>query len=111
MFTGIIEEVGEVIEISDTGDFRTIRVRGQTVLDDLRRGSSIAVNGVCLTARSVAADGFSAEMSGETLARTSLGSLDKGALVNLERPMRGLPVRRTHRARPRRWRWAHSPLP
>ncbi len=88
MFTGIIEEVGEVIEINDTGDFRTIRVRGQTVLDDLRRGSSIAVNGVCLTARSVAADGFSAEMSGETLARTSLGSLDKGARVNLERPLR-----------------------
>jgi len=70
MFTGIIEEVGEVIEINDTGDFRTIRVRGRTVLDDLRVGSSIAVNGVCLTARSVAADGFSAEMSGETLART-----------------------------------------
>src|SRR5712691_7762874 len=61
MFTGIIEEVGEVIEINDTGDFRTIRVRGQTVLDDLRLGSSIAVNGVCLTARSVRADGFSAE--------------------------------------------------
>ncbi len=89
MFTGIIEEVGEVVEIDDTGDFRTIRVRGQSVFDDLRLGWSIAVNGVCLTVRSVATNTFTAEMSRETLDRTSLGRLGKGALVNLERPMRG----------------------
>src|SRR6185503_16277302 len=89
MFTGIIEETGEVIEIRDTGDFRTIHVRGKGVFDDLRLGSSIAVNGVCLTVRSIHADTFSAEMSRETLDRTSLGSLAKGAIVNLERPMRG----------------------
>jgi riboflavin synthase len=89
MFTGIIEEVGEVVEFSGAGDFRTIRVRGRSVFDDLRLGSSIAVNGVCLTARSIAADEFSAEMSRETLDRTSLGNLKPGALVNLERPMRG----------------------
>jgi riboflavin synthase len=88
MFTGIIEETGEVIEINDTGAFRTIVVRGTSVLDDLRLGSSIAVNGVCLTARSIQAGIFSAEMSRETLDRTSLGSLGKGAIVNLERPMR-----------------------
>jgi riboflavin synthase len=89
MFTGIIEETGEVVDINDTGDFRTIRVRGRAVFDDLRLGSSIAVNGVCLTSRSVEADTFSAEMSHETLARTSLGNLARGAIVNLERPMRG----------------------
>ena len=89
MFTGIIEETGEVIDINDTGDFRTIRVRGRAVFDDLRLGSSIAVNGVCLTSRSVEANTFSAEMSHETLARTSLGNLARGAIVNLERPMRG----------------------
>ena len=88
MFTGIIEETGEVVEIRDSGAFRTILVRGATVLDDLRLGSSIAVNGVCLTARSIDAKIFSAEMSRETLDRTSLGSLAKGAIVNLERPMR-----------------------
>jgi riboflavin synthase len=89
MFTGIIEEIGEVMEIRDSGGFRTIHVRGKAVFDDLRLGSSIAVNGVCLTARSIAANTFSAEMSRETLDRTSLGNLTHGAIVNLERPMRG----------------------
>src|SRR5436190_292991 len=89
MFTGMIEEVGEIIAVSGAGDFRTIRVQGRTVMDDLRVGSSIAVNGVCLTARSVNETSFSAEMSRETLDRTSLGRLGKGAIVNLERPMRG----------------------
>jgi riboflavin synthase len=89
MFTGIIEETGEVIEISEAGEFRTVRVRGQSIFDDLHLGSSIAVNGVCLTARSVQANTFTAEMSRETLDRTSLGNLKNGAVVNLERPMRG----------------------
>src|ERR1051325_6006816 len=88
MFTGIIEEIGEIVEIQDSGDFRTIHVRGKAVFDDLRLGSSIAVNGVCLTARSIAADTFSAQRARETLDRTSLGNLTKGAIVNLERPMR-----------------------
>jgi riboflavin synthase len=88
MFTGIIEEVGELLEIQETDTFRTIYIGGRAVFDDLRTGSSIAVNGVCLTARAIRANAFSAEMSRETLERTSLGSLKKGALVNLERPMR-----------------------
>jgi riboflavin synthase len=103
MFTGIIEEVGEVVEIIDTGDFRTISLSGKSVFDDLRIGSSIAVNGVCLTVRTIGADErsewkrdsaqpsnnvFSAEMSRETLDRTSLGSLARRSIVNLERPMR-----------------------
>jgi riboflavin synthase len=88
MFTGIVEEVGEVVKIKQTGEFRTVQVRGKSVLDDLRLGSSIAVNGVCLTARSIDGGTFTADMSRETLERTSLGHLAGGAIVNLERPMR-----------------------
>jgi len=88
MFTGIIEEIGEVVEIKEAGDFRAIHVRGKTVCDDLKIGSSIAVNGVCLTVRSIATNVFTAEMSRETLDRTSLGNLARGSIVNLERPMR-----------------------
>jgi riboflavin synthase len=88
MFTGIIEEVGEIVAIEDTGAFRAIRVRGASVFDDLRTGSSIAVNGVCLTVRTISANTFLAEMSRETLNRTSLGPLREGSIVNLERPMR-----------------------
>src|SRR5215831_14149223 len=88
MFTGIIEEVGEIVGVSDARDFRTIQVHGTAVFDDLKIGSSIAVNGVCLTARTIADRTFSAEMSRETLDRTSLGQLDVGSTVNLERPMR-----------------------
>src|ERR1041385_4280776 len=88
MFTGIIEEVGTIVAVSEAQDFRTIQVRGTGIFDDLKIGSSIAVNGVCLTARTLADRTFSAEMSRETLDRTSLGGLDKGSIVNLERPMR-----------------------
>ena len=88
MFTGIIEEVGEVADITNTGAFCTISVSGKCVFDDLRIGSSIAVNGVCLTVRTIGANVFSAEMSRETLDRTSLGSLARRSIVNLERPMR-----------------------
>jgi riboflavin synthase len=88
MFTGIIEEIGEVVEMKDAGDFRAIHVRGKSVFDDLKLGSSIAVNGACLTVRSIAANVFTAEMSRETLDRTSLGNLARGSIVNLERPMR-----------------------
>src|SRR2546426_10188198 len=89
MFTGIIEETAEVLKIKQTGEFRTIQVRAKSVFDDLKLGSSIAVNGVCLTVRSIDANTFSAEMSRETLDRTSLGNLKNGTIVNLERPMRG----------------------
>src|SRR5438128_5130436 len=88
MFTGIVEEVGEVLEIEDSGKFRTIRIQGNAVFDDLRTGSSIAVNGVCLTVLTMTSRTFTAEMSAETLDRTSLGSLNNGTIVNLERPMR-----------------------
>jgi riboflavin synthase len=88
MFTGIIEETGQIVEIADAGQFRSIQVQGTSIFDDLRLGSSIAVNGVCLTVRSIRSNVFAAEMSRETLDRTSLGSLARGRIVNLERPMR-----------------------
>ena len=88
MFTGIIEEVGEIVEISDDGAFRTLRVRARKVLDGVQTGASISVNGVCLTARNIHKDGFTADLSRETLERTSLQALAAGSLLNIERPMR-----------------------
>lgn len=88
MFTGIVEEVGRVasIEARETG--ARIRVACSKVLEDAFPGSSIAVNGVCLTAVDpVAGDGFSADLAPETLRRTNLGDLKAGSLVNLERPL------------------------
>jgi riboflavin synthase len=88
MFTGIIEEVGEIVEFDKSHEFRTIHVRAAKVMDDLVLGSSIAVNGVCLTVRSLKEAGFTAELSRETLDCTTLDGMVCGGLVNLERPMR-----------------------
>ena len=81
MFTGIVEEVGT---IGAAGARMKVNCRG--VLADTREGSSMAVNGVCLTAAKVAPDGFWCDLSPETLARTNLGALSEGSRVNLERP-------------------------
>ena len=88
MFTGIIEEVGKIAAIEDTGDFRTLRVNAGTILDGIATGASIAVNGVCLTVRTFNPGSFTADLSRETLERTSLNTLRSGTTVNLERPMR-----------------------
>lgn len=88
MFTGIIEEVGNIAEVSDSGGFRTLRVRAQKILNGIQSGASISVNGVCLTARTIHNDGFTADLARETLQRTSLGALSAGSMANLERPMR-----------------------
>lgn len=87
MFTGIIEEVGEVraVEARQTGARITVGCR--MVLADAFEGSSIAVNGVCLTARELTPGSFSADLAPETLARTNLGALRPGSRVNLERPL------------------------
>ena len=81
MFTGIVEEVGT---IAAAGTRMKVNCRG--VLADSKEGSSIAVNGVCLTAAKVEAQGFWCDLSPETLARTNLGALREGSRVNLERP-------------------------
>jgi riboflavin synthase len=88
VFTGIVEELGEVVGIDLTGDSARIRIRGPLVTGDAARGDSIAINGVCLTVTGAADGEFSADVMGETLGRSSLGILHPGAVVNLERPMR-----------------------
>ena len=88
MFTGIVEETGSVasIEMQPAGDARLL-IACRTVLEDAREGSSIAVNGVCLTALDVTPESFRADLAPETLRRTNLGDLKIGSLVNLERPL------------------------
>jgi riboflavin synthase len=89
MFTGIIEEVGSLIQARDAGrGFTRVRVGARRVLDGMAAGASIAVNGVCLTAVAFDEAGFDADLSAETLDRSSLGRLRPGSLVNLELPMR-----------------------
>jgi riboflavin synthase len=85
MFTGIIEELGTVASIETRSDGARIRIAASLVTEDSKDGDSIAVNGVCLTALDISPDGFSADLSQETLDRSTLGSLAKGSRVNLER--------------------------
>jgi riboflavin synthase len=81
MFTGLVQETGTVVALEGG----RLRVDGRL---DLHEGDSVAVNGVCLTAKQVADDGFSADVVEETLRRSSLGSLGAGDHVNLELPLR-----------------------
>jgi riboflavin synthase len=81
VFTGIVEELGTIASAG-----ARLNVQCRLVLEDTRAGSSIAVNGVCLTATSVDGSGFWCDLSPETLARTNLGALRQGSRANLERP-------------------------
>ena len=85
MFTGIIEELGTIALLERRGSGLRVRVAASIVTSDTKDGDSIAVNGVCLTALDVTSDGFSADVSRETLERSTLGILAAGSLVNLER--------------------------
>jgi riboflavin synthase len=85
MFTGIIEELGTVRLVETKGEDARIVIEAQLVTSDANEGDSIAVNGVCLTALDVHKDSFAADVSRETLNRSTLGSLQKGSRVNLER--------------------------
>ena len=85
MFTGIIEELGRVREIEKRGEDARIVIEARTVTEGSSDGDSIAVNGVCLTALDVKSDSFAADVSKETLSRSTLGSLKSGSPVNLER--------------------------
>ncbi len=98
MFTGIIEELGEVVELSGDGESARLAVRGRVVTAreagpegrgageaETRHGDSIAVNGVCLTVVELRGDVFTADVMAETLKRSSLGALRTGERVNLER--------------------------
>jgi riboflavin synthase len=89
VFTGIVEELGEVVALDESGGSARLAIRGPQVTADAARGDSIAVNGVCLTVTGLPGDGvFTADVMGETLRRSSLGQLRAGTAVNLERPLR-----------------------
>jgi riboflavin synthase len=87
MFTGIVEELGEVVALEPGAESARITVRGPVVTGDAVHGASIAVNGVCLTVVERQADAFTADVMLETLRRTSLAGLAAGTRVNLERPV------------------------
>ncbi len=85
MFTGIVEEVGEVVDLVRQPDAARLTVRAPRVVPESRRGDSVAVDGCCLTVAARDSDTFTADVMQETLDRTSLGALVAGAPVNLER--------------------------
>lgn len=88
MFTGIIQAVGTIAAIESRGDDARVRIdTGKLELDGVRPGDSIAVSGVCLTAVELPGNGFFADVSGETLACTTLGDLSTGSAVNLEKAL------------------------
>lgn len=87
MFTGIVEEVGTVRAVRQGAHSTRLTVGARNILPDLKVGDSVAVNGVCLTAAVVDADGFTADVMHETLNRSTLGGLVPGSSVNLERAM------------------------
>jgi riboflavin synthase len=93
MFTGIVEELGEVAAIVPADGKRRLDVRAGLVLEGSRIGSSLAVNGVCLTVVERGADRLAFDLGPETLRATNLGDLAQGDPVNLERPLRlGAPL-------------------
>ena len=87
MFTGIVEELGEVVAVEQLEDASRFRLRGPLVTEGAQHGDSIAVNGVCLTVVEFGDGEFTADVMAETLKRSSLGALEAGSRVNLERPM------------------------
>jgi riboflavin synthase len=88
MFTGLVEEGGVVARVEPRGEGARLVIGARVVLEGLAVGDSVAVNGACLTAVEVSADGFAVDAVAETLRRTSLGGAAPGDRVNLERPMR-----------------------
>jgi riboflavin synthase len=87
MFTGIVEELGEVVAVERLPDAARLTVRGPLVTAAASHGDSIAVNGVCLTVTDSSDKTFTADVMAETLHRTGLGGLSPGSPVNLERPV------------------------
>jgi riboflavin synthase len=88
MFTGIIEEVGRVTSITEENGNRRLTVSTSSLAKELKKGDSIAVSGVCLTAVEITPNSFGADLAEETWNRTSLSRIRPGARVNLELPMR-----------------------
>lgn len=87
MFTGIVEEVGRILDVDFKSPLESLAIAARTVLEDVHLGDSIAVNGACLTVTSLLPESFTVGVVPETLRRTNLGSLAPGEEVNLERPL------------------------
>lgn len=87
MFTGIVEEMGEILQIERGSESAVLHIRCKGVLENTKIGDSIAVNGVCLTVTSMSGDSYTADVMAETMNRSSLGTLKRGSRVNLERAM------------------------
>jgi riboflavin synthase len=87
MFTGLVQDLGRIVGADRNGDGARVTVE-TSLAEELSEGDSVAVNGVCLTATSVADGGFRADVMAETLRRSSLGPLEQGDPVNLELPLR-----------------------
>jgi riboflavin synthase len=85
MFTGIIEELGRIASLEKLEQGMRLNIACSTIMSDTKDGDSIAVNGVCLTALNASPDSFTADLSPETLERSTLGRLTVGSPVNLER--------------------------
>ena len=88
MFTGIIEEVGTIAQVHPESSGLTVKIKAETVLEDTKVDDSIAVDGPCLTVRTLNQDGFTVDISEETLRKTTLRLCQVGTKVNLERSLR-----------------------
>jgi riboflavin synthase len=88
MFTGIVEEVGRIVSIEQRGENRRLTIKAENTPKELKTGDSVAVSGVCLTALDIKPTSFCADLAPETWERTSFSRIRKGALVNLELPMK-----------------------
>lgn len=88
MFTGIIEETGEIVSNQKSSKSAILTIKGTMIFNDLKLGDSVAVNGVCLTVAELGSNIFKADVMNETLSRSNLGLLRTGSHVNLERAMR-----------------------
>lgn len=87
MFTGIVEEIGTVVSVTQGAKAAKLALRGNLIFEDMHIGDSIAVNGVCLTVTEKTSNTFIVDVMPETLRRSSLGKLSKGSKVNMERAM------------------------
>lgn len=88
MFTGIVTHLGSVKKASSRRGLLELRIEAPAIAKELRQGDSVAINGVCLTATATSRKAFQAQAMGETLARSTLGDLGRGTVVNLELPAR-----------------------
>lgn len=87
MFTGIVEETGRIASIDRKGDFAILKIKCNKVLDGTQLGDSIAVNGVCLTVTAMSSDTFTADISYETIKKSTFADITNGSSVNLERAL------------------------